>query len=182
MVYFIAAVVVLYNVEDQIQRHYLGHTDDIKCLTIHPNRLLIATGQTASLDRRERRPHVRIWDSVSLNTLHIIGMSGEFERGISCLAFSKLDGGSLLCVVDDSNDHTISLWDWQRGEIKQGSPHKVTETKSSSEQVLAVEFHPMDRFALITIGKGHIHFWDIEGGTMAKKLGTFEVRINLKQE
>ncbi|EEC11774.1 WD-repeat protein, putative [Ixodes scapularis] len=30
MVYFIAAVVVLYNVEDQIQRHYLGHSDDIK--------------------------------------------------------------------------------------------------------------------------------------------------------
>jgi hypothetical protein len=51
IVYFIAAVVVLYNVEDQIQRHYLGHTDDIKCLTVHPNKLLIATGQVASLDR-----------------------------------------------------------------------------------------------------------------------------------
>ena len=30
IVYFVAAVVVLYNVEDQMQRHYLGHTDDIK--------------------------------------------------------------------------------------------------------------------------------------------------------
>ena len=30
MVYFIAAVVVLYNVEEQQQRHYLGHTDDVK--------------------------------------------------------------------------------------------------------------------------------------------------------
>ena len=30
MVYFVAAVVVLYNVEEQSQRHYLGHTDDIK--------------------------------------------------------------------------------------------------------------------------------------------------------
>lgn len=30
MVYFIAAVVVLYNIEEQQQRHYLGHNDDVK--------------------------------------------------------------------------------------------------------------------------------------------------------
>lgn len=30
MVYFVAAVVVLYNVEEQSQRHYVEHTDDIK--------------------------------------------------------------------------------------------------------------------------------------------------------
>ncbi|KAL1443206.1 hypothetical protein MTO96_030385, partial [Rhipicephalus appendiculatus] len=169
MVYFIAAVVVLYNVEEQIQRHYLGHTDDIKCLAVHPNKLLIATGQVASIDRRERKPHVRIWDSVSLNTLHVIGV-GDFERAVSCIAFSKMDGGSILCAVDDSSEHTISLWDWQRGE----KGVKITETKSASDAVLAVEFHPMDRHTLVTLGKGHIHFWDMEGGTLAKKLGIFE--------
>ena len=30
MIYFIASVVVLYNAEEQAQRHYLGHTDDVK--------------------------------------------------------------------------------------------------------------------------------------------------------
>ncbi|KAG7166212.1 Echinoderm microtubule-associated protein-like 1-like [Homarus americanus] len=55
IVYFVAAVVVLYNVEDQMQRHYLGHTDDIKSLAVHPNKLLIATGQTAGHDRRDAR-------------------------------------------------------------------------------------------------------------------------------
>ena len=29
-VYFIASVVVLYNVEEQLQRHYAGHNDDVK--------------------------------------------------------------------------------------------------------------------------------------------------------
>ncbi|KFM61433.1 Echinoderm microtubule-associated protein-like 1, partial [Stegodyphus mimosarum] len=169
MVYFIASVVVLYNVEDQIQRHYLGHTDDIKCLALHPNKLLIATGQVASIDRRERRPHVRIWDSVSLHTLHIIG-AGEFERAVCCVAFSHADGGALLCVIDESVEHTLSLWDWQKGE----KGHKITETKSATETVLAAEFHPMDRHMLITVGKNHIHFWDTEGGTLAKKLGLFE--------
>lgn len=115
------------------------------------------------------QPHVRIWDSVSLNTLHVIGV-GDFERAVSCIAFSKMDGGSILCAVDDSNEHTISLWDWQRGE----KGVKITETKSASDAVLAVEFHPMDRHTLVTLGKGHIHFWDMEGGTLAKKLGIFE--------
>ena len=30
IVYFVASVAVLYSVEDQRQRHYLGHNDDIK--------------------------------------------------------------------------------------------------------------------------------------------------------
>jgi len=30
IVYFVAAVVLLYNADEQMQRHYVGHTDDIK--------------------------------------------------------------------------------------------------------------------------------------------------------
>lgn len=53
MAYFVAAVVVLYNVDEQSQRHYIGHTDDIKSLAIHPNKLLVATGQCAGADRKD---------------------------------------------------------------------------------------------------------------------------------
>uniref|UniRef100_T1J5S7 HELP domain-containing protein n=1 Tax=Strigamia maritima TaxID=126957 RepID=T1J5S7_STRMM len=169
IVYFIAAVVVLYNVEDQMQRHYLGHTDDVKCLTLHPNKLLVATGQIAGHDRRDNRPHIRVWDSVSLNTMHVIGI-GEFERAVTCLAFSKADGGVLLCAVDDASDHNMSIWDWQKGE----RGHKLVETKCASETVLACEFHPMDRSTIITCGRGHISFWNLEGYTLTKKLGIFE--------
>lgn len=34
------------------------------------------------------QPHIRIWDSVSLATQRIIG-TGEFDRAVTCLAFSK---------------------------------------------------------------------------------------------
>ena len=37
------------------------------------------------------------------------------------------DGGTLLCAVDEANDHNISVWEWQRGD----KGHKVTETKVS---------------------------------------------------
>lgn len=32
IIYFVACVVVLYNVEEQCQRHYVGHTDEVKRL------------------------------------------------------------------------------------------------------------------------------------------------------
>ncbi|XP_066947601.1 echinoderm microtubule-associated protein-like 2 isoform X38 [Macrobrachium rosenbergii] len=171
IVYFVAAVVVLYNVEDQMQRHYLGHTDDIKCLAVHPNKLLIATGQTAGHDRRDARPHIRVWDSVSLNTLHVIGIS-DIERSVACLAFSKADGGSLLVAVDEAPDHNMSVWDWSRGE----RGYKLLETKCSADQVLAVDFSPVDRSTIITCGKNHISFWNYESGMLAKRMGVFENR------
>ena len=38
MIYFVSSVVILYNTEEQTQRHYTAHTEDIKCLALHPNR------------------------------------------------------------------------------------------------------------------------------------------------
>ena len=73
MIYFLAAVVVLYNSEEQSQRHYLGHTEDIKCLALHPNKMTVATGQGPSFYRREGQPHIRVWNSVSLQTIAVLG-------------------------------------------------------------------------------------------------------------
>lgn len=39
IVYFTAAVVVLYNVDEQLQRHYLAHTDDVKWLVAEYRKL-----------------------------------------------------------------------------------------------------------------------------------------------
>ncbi|KAJ6663619.1 hypothetical protein lerEdw1_009698 [Lerista edwardsae] len=168
IVYFVAAVAVLYNVEEQRQRHYLGHTDDIKCLTVHPDMVTIATGQVAgtSKDGKPLPPHVRVWDSVSLNTLHVLG-PGPFDRAVSCVGFSKSNGGGLLCAVDDSNDHVLSVWDWQKEQ-------KLADVKCSNESVLAATFHPTEPALLITCGKSHIHFWTLEGGSLSKRQGIFE--------
>uniref|UniRef100_A0A8C1CJU5 EMAP like 4 n=1 Tax=Cyprinus carpio carpio TaxID=630221 RepID=A0A8C1CJU5_CYPCA len=115
IVYFIASVVVLFNYEERTQRHYLGHTDCVKCLAVHPDKIRIATGQIAGVDKdgRPLQPHVRVWDSVSLSTLQIIGL-GTFERGVGSLAFSKADSGIHLSVIDDSNEHMLTVWDWQK--------------------------------------------------------------------
>ncbi|XP_030355182.1 echinoderm microtubule-associated protein-like 4 isoform X4 [Strigops habroptila] len=167
IVYFIASAVVLFNYEERTQRHYLGHTDCVKCLAVHPDKIRIATGQLAGVDKdgRPLQPHVRVWDSVSLVTLQVIGL-GTFERGVGCLDFSKADSGTHLCVIDDSNEHMLTVWDWQRKS-------KIAEIKTTNEVVLAVEFHPTDANTIITCGKSHIFFWTWSGNSLSRKQGIF---------
>ncbi|CAI5655175.1 echinoderm microtubule-associated protein-like 4 isoform X1 [Oreochromis niloticus] len=167
IVYFIASVVVLFNYEERTQRHYLGHTDCVKCLAIHPDKIRIATGQIAGVDKDGRPvpPHVRVWDSVSLATLQVIGVK-TFERGVGSLAFSKADSGQHLSVIDDSNDHMLTVWDWQKTS-------KIAEIKTTNDVVLVVEFHPTDANTIVTCGKSHIFFWSWNGNALARKQGIF---------
>ena len=48
------------------------------------------------------------------------------------------------------------------------------ETKSSADPVLAAEFHPTEKWSLITCGKSHLSFWNFEGACLNKKQGVFE--------
>uniref|UniRef100_A0A3Q3X1L9 EML-like first beta-propeller domain-containing protein n=1 Tax=Mola mola TaxID=94237 RepID=A0A3Q3X1L9_MOLML len=153
-VYFIASVVVLFNVDEQLQRHYTGHTDDIKCLAVHPDKITIATGQVCgtSSDGKPLAPHIRVWDSVSLNTLHVLGL-GFFDRALVCLAFSKSRTGWLRsrCVKYTHEDiklrHTILVtcgkshlyfWSLEKGVLvkKQG----LFEKQEKPKFVLCVTF------------------------------------------
>lgn len=93
-------------------------------LAIHPNKLLVASGQCSGHEKATGKAHIRVWNSVSLHTQVVIGVN-EFVNSVCCLSFSKADGGSHLVAVDESPDHIISVWDWQKGD--QG--HKITETK-----------------------------------------------------
>ncbi|XP_061200432.1 echinoderm microtubule-associated protein-like 3 [Neopsephotus bourkii] len=167
LVYFMACVVVLLHVPLRRQRHYLRHSDCVRCLAVHPDRLRVATGQAAGVDKDGKllQPVVHIWDSATLLTLQQIGL-GSFERGVGSLAFSSADHGAFLCVVDDSNEHMMSVWDCARGT-------KLVEVKSTNESVLAVEFNPQDSSSIITSGKSHIYFWTWSGATLTKKQGIF---------
>uniref|UniRef100_A0AAY4AF69 HELP domain-containing protein n=1 Tax=Denticeps clupeoides TaxID=299321 RepID=A0AAY4AF69_9TELE len=163
-VYFIACVVVLYHITNRTQRHYRKHTDCVRCLAIHPDKVRVATGQTAGVDK-DGKPFVYIWDSTTLATLHQIGL-GTFERGVGSVAFSQADGGAFLCVIDDSNEHMLSVWDWAKQS-------RQVEVKSTNEAVLAVEFNPSDSNIIISCGKSHVYFWTLSAGTVTKKQGIF---------
>lgn len=47
--------------------------------------------------------------------------------------------------------------------------------KCSNEAVFAADFHPTDTNIIVTCGKSHLYFWTLEGNSLNKKQGLFEV-------
>jgi len=112
VVYYVASIAVLYSPESQTQRHYRGHTDDIECITVHPQAPFCASGQASGNDNEEvDDAHVQIWNYETLELVHILGL-GEFSNKVTCLAFSiySHEGESKLAVVDGAEQPNISVW------------------------------------------------------------------------
>ncbi|PIO77013.1 WD domain, G-beta repeat protein [Teladorsagia circumcincta] len=124
------------------------------------------------LEHNHTEAHVRIWDSITLTTLHVLGGSkAMFEKAIAALAFSNTDGGNLLACIDDSYQHTLSVWKWS-------SEVKVVEAKSANDQIFAASWHPMMKNLIVVYGRGHFSFWQFDGKneTLTKNLAIFEGR------
>ncbi|KAK2588878.1 hypothetical protein KPH14_001743 [Odynerus spinipes] len=151
LLYYVAAVAVLFDREENAQRHYIGHTEDITCMEIHPSRELVASGQRAGRHRKAQ-PHVRIWSTETLLTLYVFGMT-EFQIGVSALAFSQLNGGSYVLAVDAGREAILSVWQWQWG-------HLLGKVATMQEDLTGAAFHPLDDNLLITHGRGHLTFWN----------------------
>lgn len=49
-------------------------------------------------------------------------------------------------------------------------------SKCSNEAVFAADFHPTDTNIIVTCGKSHLYFWTLEGNSLIKKQGLFEVK------
>ncbi|XP_025911778.1 echinoderm microtubule-associated protein-like 3 [Apteryx rowi] len=113
LVYFIACAVVLYHVAARRQRHYLRHTDCVRCLSVHPDRVRVATGQAAGVDKdgKPLQPVVHIWDSSTLLTLQQIGL-GSFERGllVGTTRNALLRGSLAAGFAPIVQGHTDELW------------------------------------------------------------------------
>ncbi|EFN79049.1 Echinoderm microtubule-associated protein-like CG13466 [Harpegnathos saltator] len=151
LLYYVAAVAILFDREENAQRHYIGHTEDITCMEVHPSRELVASGQRAGRHRKAQ-PHVRIWSTETLLTLYVFGMT-EFQMGVSALAFSQLNGGSYVLAVDAGREAILSVWQWQWG-------HLLGKVATMQEDLTGAAFHPLDDNLLITHGRGHLTFWN----------------------
>ncbi|CAM1304413.1 Uncharacterised protein g3757 [Pycnogonum litorale] len=150
MVYYVAAVVVLYHRHHNSQRHYLGHTEDVTCMALHPFSEVIATGQRSG-KTQVTLSHVRIWDPETLTTHAILGLN-EFDYGIESLCFGDNSDGTYLAVVDSSEEHVMSVWNW-RDEIVLG------KASAQREVLSGVAFHPSEENLIITYGKQHLCIW-----------------------
>ena len=95
---------------------------------------------------------------------------GEFKRAISCLSFSRTDGGSFLVSLDETPEHRLVVWDWARA-VRQ------LESSCTSDTVVAAEFHPTEDGCIVTCGKGHVNFWQIDPSysSVSRRTGVLEL-------
>uniref|UniRef100_T1GP14 WD repeat-containing protein 55 homolog n=1 Tax=Megaselia scalaris TaxID=36166 RepID=T1GP14_MEGSC len=166
LLYYVAAVAILLDRDEEAQRHYTGHTEDIMCMDVHPSRELVASGQRAGRDRKSQA-HVRIWSTETLQTLYVFGM-GELDGGVSAVAFSQLNGGSYILAVDAGRESILSVWQWQWG-------HLLGKVATLQEGLSGATFHLLDDNLIITHGRGHLAFWH------RRKDGFFERTDIIKQ-
>lgn len=186
VLYYTSAVGIIYNPVQNQQKFYLGHEDEISCLTLHPDRDTVATGGTGAV------PKLQIWSATTMKPpADVEGCNEEGARlelemasgdqYVLCMAFSP--HGQWLMTISANNDHNVRLWDWKNKEIlghSQGmkgiapqvfgiiwNPWMVKpEDRDPAVPIFAeapqgTEWMPYD---FITVGAKHVWFWRYEPG------------------
>ncbi|XP_071537716.1 LOW QUALITY PROTEIN: echinoderm microtubule-associated protein-like CG42247 [Panulirus ornatus] len=150
LLYYVAAVAVILDRTDDVQRHYTEHTEDIQCMALHPSRELVASGQRASRGQRTTA-HVRVWHARTLTTLHVLGKK-DLGAGILAVAFSSRNNGEFLLAVDADKEHLLSVWTWTNEKV-------FGKVATHQDHVWGAAFHPLDNNLIITYGRGLLSLW-----------------------
>ena len=153
LLYFVAAVAIVENIDSGKQRFFLEHDDDIVSLALHPDGNIVATGQIG------RNGAVCIWEADSSRLLCRLSKLGE--RRVNCLSFSG-DGARLVAVGGDDH-HTVRVIDWRRHNTP-----VIAEARGHGSDILAVRFNPHDELRegpqIVQCGAKHLKFWSLAKG------------------
>ena len=174
--YPMGSVIVLYAVESHAQRFYSGHTNLVTCMTIHPNRPLMASGQAEGHGEGTntiQKPHIQIWNYEDLSFLYTLGLD-KFETSLKALAFSDLyEDFNYLTAIDTEQNPRMRIW---KGFQDDSDPEFVAETVAFSDSVENVYFYPEPSNIMLTIGKSHVNMWNI-GDEVQSRSGLFTRKI-----
>jgi WD40 repeat protein len=94
IVYFVAGVGIVHDIKEQKQKFFLGHDDDIISLTLHNDKVQVATGQVG------KAPQILVWNSDTLETISIL-KDGHTD-GIGILAFDGSGEVSQLITITNT--------------------------------------------------------------------------------
>ncbi|XP_054543716.1 echinoderm microtubule-associated protein-like 6 [Talpa occidentalis] len=156
VVYFVAGVGVVYNTREHSQKFFLGHNDDIISLALHPDKILVATGQVG------KEPYICIWDSYNVQTVSIL--KDVHTHGVACLAFDS-DGQRLASVGLDAKN-TVCIWDWRKGKL-------LASATGHSDRIFDISWDPYQPNRVVSCGVKHIKFWTLCGNALTAKRGIF---------
>ena len=175
-----ANLVVVFEARAQRQRFYAAHDAAVKCMTLHPRGVLVASGQAGDASRASVEnasgsggtggvgaPHICVWQPDGLETVALL--SSLHHAGVCELAFSP-DGERLASIGADA-EHTLGLWDWRRGTLLASS--RCSEGAAPCA-IFGLAFSPAGGAAgggslIATCGAQHLALWqqDAHGGGLS---------------
>ena len=142
IVYTAAALGIVYDQDTHTQRFFKGHSDDIVCAAMHPERTLVATGEMG------RRPTAFVWDSTNPEGAPVAQLRGQ-RRAITHMAFSP--NGKYLATIGRDDQRSLMVYDWEAGEC-------VWKVKNTTSAVLFCVWQ--SNHTIVTGGMKHIFFWN----------------------
>ncbi|KAJ3435503.1 echinoderm microtubule-associated protein-like elp-1 [Anaeramoeba flamelloides] len=144
IVYFAASVGIVLNIETNIQRFFIGHTETITCIALHPEGDIVATGQLGNQSK------IRVWKLSDCS--EILNYQVDHPKGVINLCFTP-DGKKLLTIGSD-NDHTMNLYDLETNKM-------VLTQKGHSNKSLCATFDDNNRTRLVICGIRHLCFGEL---------------------
>jgi microtubule-associated protein-like 6 len=145
---------VCYNKSTDQQTFQQGtHTDDILCLTMHPDGNFCATGEVGDV------PKIVVWDNSTMVTKAVL--EGFHTRGVGLVKFNG--AGNLLLSVGLDDLNSVAIYNWEQSRI-------IATAVVSSTKVMAACF--VGDLILLG-GQQMIKFFSLEGDSMICQNGVF---------
>ena len=102
--YHAAGVGCTMNTSTRKQNFFDLHDDDIMCLTMHPSRQYVATGQVGN------QPAIHVWRAS--DGARVASIRGAHNASIMLLAFSA--DGKYLASCGADPEHTVAVHEWEK--------------------------------------------------------------------
>ncbi|EFC35792.1 predicted protein [Naegleria gruberi] len=129
LVYPAAGCGVVLNVEDNTQKVFCKHDDDVVALAKHPNGRYFASGQMGKDDM------IYIWDShqPEAGPIKALKTNTQFKNGGVLTCCFSTEGSLLACVGGSPKMNIILIYDWNKGTC-------LANVKGTNEEVYALCF------------------------------------------
>jgi len=175
LMYYIAAVVVVFDYAANTQKFFTKHNDDVTTLCLSPTKTWAASGQKDPKDepgQGKDLPKVYVWNYKTLKTIQLLDNVcwGKIAR----LQWSK-PSNYLYCLCGDS-DQTLKAWDPKLFDAKSKKElEPLIKCNTMRELILGFEVNPnpsgdnVDEFLLFGKRKfGYCYITKAKKGLAAK--------------
>ncbi|POM71817.1 Hypothetical protein PHPALM_11557, partial [Phytophthora palmivora] len=168
VMWFTAALVVLYKKETNTQRYFREHTNEVTSVTVHPNQRIVASGQGG------RSAFLLVWNANDEPLGKRFACLTGHQVAVRSISFSH--DGKLVASLGGDMYNTICIHDWKSQEL-------LVSARGHTFRVHSIAFNPFQAYGrpethrskkpgqslhdddacytLVSCGVRHIRFWTL---------------------